>query len=229
MALLDGGGYAEFASARSPELMSIPSTLSDELAACVPEAWLTAYQLLHFVAKVKATDRILIMAGASGVGTAAIQLARHYGLKGIVTSSSESKRALCERMGATETLRKDDELTGGFDVILDPVAGPLLPQRLKSCNMDARYVLYAAMAGIKCELNTAVLLSKRVALISSTLRSRSPEYKAELCQKFTEDVCSHLGTTLQPVHDSTFSIDDVAQAHERMDKSENAGKIVLKL
>eukprot|EP00397_Hematodinium_sp_SG-2012_P054248 GEMP01065269.1.p1 GENE.GEMP01065269.1~~GEMP01065269.1.p1 ORF type:complete len:205 (+),score=54.40 GEMP01065269.1:240-854(+) len=204
MALLDGGGYAEFASARSPELMSIPSTLSDELAACVPEAWLTAYQLLHFVAKVKATDRILIMAGAS-------------------------KRALCERMGATETLRKDDELTGGFDVILDPVAGPLLPQRLKSCNMDARYVLYAAMAGIKCELNTAVLLSKRVALISSTLRSRSPEYKAELCQKFTEDVCSHLGTTLQPVHDSTFSIDDVAQAHERMDKSENAGKIVLKL
>jgi len=229
MALLDGGGYAEYALARSSECMHVPKNLSSEKAACIPEAWLTAYQLLHFVAKVKTTDRLLIMAGASGVGTACIQLARMYGLKEIVTTSSDGKKALCERLGATKTLGRNEPLTGVFDAVLDPVAGASLPERLKICTLDSRYVLYAAMGGIKCELNTGVLLAKRITLLSSTLRNRSPEYKAELCARLTEEVLPQMGTSLEPIHDSTFSFEEVVQAHQRMDSSVNAGKIVLSL
>jgi len=169
------------------------------------------------------------MAGASGVGTACIQLARMYGLKEIVTTSSDGKKALCERLGATETLGRNEPLTGAFDAVLDPVAGASLPERLRSCNMDSRYVLYAAMAGVKCELNTGVLLAKRISMLSSTLRNQSQEYKAKLCDRLTTEVLPHIGTTLEPIHDSTFLFDDVVKAHQRMDGSENAGKIVLSL
>jgi len=228
MALLDGGGYAEYVAARSTDCMVLPD-LPLEDCACIPEAWLTAYQMLHFVARVQPTDKLLVLAGASGVGTAAIQLAAHAGLTHIVASSSEQKQAACKRFGATETVGRDyTDYKEAFDVVLDPVAGTKLSERLKSCNMDARYVLYAGMAGVKCELNTAVLLGKRIALLSTTLRSRSNEYKATLCEAF-RDVIPSLGSTLHPVKDSVYAMEDVVAAHEKMERSENVGKIVLKV
>jgi len=229
MALLDGGGYAEYVLARSTDCMVVPPNLSEEQAACIPESWLTAYQLLHFVAEAKPTDNLLIMAGASGVGTAAIQLAKLHGIKNIVTTCSENKKELCKRLGATQTLGKEDPLEKDtFDVVLDPVAGAALPQRLLSCRVDSRYVLYAVMGGIKCELNMAVTLMKRITIKNSTLRSQTPSYKALLCEKFAPLLTS-FGTDLQVVHDSTYAIDDVVKAHTRMDESANAGKMVLRI
>ncbi|KAK7904226.1 hypothetical protein WMY93_016833 [Mugilogobius chulae] len=157
MALLCGGGYAEFVNVPEELLMSVPPNLTFSEAAAVPEAWLTAFQLLHFVARVQEGEVVLIHAGASGVGSAAVQLVRLFGAVPLVTAGTQEKLTLAKSLGAAQgfNYREDDYVEGvkqftegrGADVILDCVGGSCWEQNVSCLAVDGRWVLYGTLGG----------------------------------------------------------------------------------
>mmetsp|Transcript_4030 Transcript_4030/g.4937 ORF Transcript_4030/g.4937 Transcript_4030/m.4937 type:complete len:315 (+) Transcript_4030:64-1008(+) len=188
MALLAGGGYAEFVAVDERQAMEIPNGISFRHAAAIPETWLTAYQLLFFVAQVKSSDTVLIHAAGSGVGTAAIQLcSKIVGARVIATAGSQEKLEKAKELGATKCINRktgpwlDSVLEAtegkGVSVILDCIGYPYVPQNLKAVAPDGRWVLYGLMGGpsneIDLQVNLRSILLKRVQLRASTLRSRS--------------------------------------------------------
>uniref|UniRef100_UPI0037E7E386 quinone oxidoreductase PIG3 isoform X1 n=2 Tax=Semicossyphus pulcher TaxID=241346 RepID=UPI0037E7E386 len=241
MALLCGGGYAEYVAVPEELLMAVPTNLTLSQAAAIPEAWLTAFQLLAFVAQVKEGEVVLAHAGASGVGTAAVQLVRLFGAVPVVTAGSSEKLKMAESLGAAAGFNYKEErfekrvqdFTGGkgANVILDCIGGANWEQNVNSLAMDGRWVLYGTMGGrgVQGDL-LGKLLSKRGHLLSSLLRSRSLQYKAELVQAFTRRVLPYFSdqpASLTPVIDSMFNMDDIAEAHRHMEANKNMGKIVI--
>lgn len=191
MALLCGGGYAEFVTAPEQLLMPVPQHLSLSEAAAVPEAWLTAFQLLHHVASVQRGEVVLVHAGASGVGSAAVQLVRLFGAVPLVTAGTSEKLALAESLGAARGFnhREDDYVQGvthftqgrGADVILDCVGGSRWEQNVSCLAVDGRWVLYGTLGGGTVHGDILKrLLSKRGQLLCSLLRSRSLQVKLNL-------------------------------------------------
>ncbi|XP_066536377.1 quinone oxidoreductase PIG3 isoform X2 [Hoplias malabaricus] len=245
MALLSGGGYAQYAAVPEELLMPVPSHLSLDEAAAIPEAWLTAYQLLHLIAQVKEGEFVLIHAGASGVGTAAIQLARLGGAVPVVTAGSPEKLDVAMKLGAAAGFNyKEGDFSDniqqftegrGVDVILDCIGGSCWEKNIRSLAMDGRWVLYGAMGGKSVEGDLlGKLLLKRGYLLSSLLRSRSLQYKAELIKSFTEQALPHFHSadqpmSLRPVIDSIFNMDNIADAHAHMEANRNIGKIIIKI
>lgn len=243
MALLSGGGYAEYVAVPEQLLMPVPSNLTLCQAAAIPEAWLTAFQLLVFIGQVKEGEVVLVHAGASGVGTAAIQLVRLFGAVPIVTAGSAEKLKLAKELGAETgfNYKKDDFVQGvhdftqgkGANVILDCIGGSNWEKNVSSLAVDGRWVLYGTMGGrgVQGDL-LGKLLSKRGHLLTSLLRSRSLQYKADLVSAFSRRVLPHFSSEpafLRPVIDSTFSLEDVAEAHGHMEANRNMGKIVMNL
>jgi tumor protein p53-inducible protein 3 len=239
-ALLSGGGYAEYVAVPEAHCIRIPDGMSYEDAAAVPEVFLTAFQALHWLSGVREGETVLIHAGASGVGTAAIQLARLAGATPIVTAS-RGKHSLCTELGAAHAIdyKSEDfaERTMAFtdghgaDVIVDFIGAPYLQTNLDAAAVDARIVLLAMMGGSRVDaLNLRDLFKKRVSLITSTLRSRSDDYKADLTADFAAHAMPHFESgELRPVIDSVFDVSDVRKAHEMMEANTNAGKIVLRM
>lgn len=243
MALLGGGGYAEYVAVPEELVMLVPSQLTLCQAAAIPEAWLTAYQLLHLVAKVRPNETVLIHAGASGVGSAAIQLVRLCRAVPIVTAGSSEKLRFTEQLGAAAGINyreKDfsEEVLHftegrGVDIILDCVGGSCWEQNVRSLAADGRWVLYGTLGGKTVDGDfLGKLLMKRGNLLCSLLRSRSLQYKAELVRSFTQEILPHFQLTdppLWPVIDSTFNMDDIENAHRRMEANQNIGKIIIKI
>ncbi|KAM3595386.1 uncharacterized protein V6R79_022611 [Siganus canaliculatus] len=241
MALLCGGGYAEYVAVPEELLMPVPPNLTLSQAAAIPEAWLTAFQLLVFVAQVKESEVVLVHAGASGVGTAAVQLVRLFGAVPIVTAGSPGKLKMAENLGAAAGFNYKEQnfaqgvhsFTGGkgANVILDCIGGCNWEQNVDSLATDGRWVLYGTMGGRAVEGDLlGKLLSKRGHLLSSLLRSRSLQYKAELVAAFSHRVLPHFSEQegpLRPVIDSTFTLDNIAEAHRHMEANKNIGKIVI--
>ncbi|MBN3325633.1 QORX oxidoreductase, partial [Atractosteus spatula] len=242
MALLSGGGYAEFVSVPEELLMPVPSHFTFHQAAAIPEAWLTAFQLLHLVAKVKKGETVLIHAGASGVGTAAIQLCCLAGAVPIVTAGSPDKLKMAKELGAAAgfNYKEEDfaeqalEFTqgGGADVILDCIAGSVWEKNVKCLSTDGRWVVYGTMGASEVHGDIlGKLLSKRGQLLTSLLRSRTLEYKAALVKAFREETLPHFSpdsaSPLRPVIDSVYNMDQVSDAHRRMETNKNTGKIIL--
>uniref|UniRef100_A0A3P9AC25 Enoyl reductase (ER) domain-containing protein n=1 Tax=Esox lucius TaxID=8010 RepID=A0A3P9AC25_ESOLU len=244
MALLSGGGYAEYVAVPEELLMSVPPQLSLYQAAAIPEAWLTAFQLLHFVAMVKKGEIVLVHAGASGVGTAAVQLVQLAGAIPIVTTGSSEKLQMAETLGAAagfnykeeDFAEKVNHFTAGrgADVILDCIGGSSWAKNVACLATDGRWVLYGCLGGKTVNGDIlGKLLSKRGQLLSSLLRSRSLQYKADLVKAFSERALPHFSEQatspwlLRPVIDSTFSLEQVADAHRRMEANRNIGKIVI--
>jgi putative PIG3 family NAD(P)H quinone oxidoreductase len=238
--LLNGGGYAEYAVIHEEMAMPIPDGLGLREAAAIPEVFLTAYQSLHWIGHMQAGDQVLIHAGASGVGTAALQLVELANATGLVTASA-GKHELCRSLGAVRTIdyRTEDfaeavlEFTGqrGVDIILDFIAADYFLQNLKSLALDGRLIMLALMGGIKVpDVNLAIILFKRLQITGTTLRSRSLNYKIRL----TRDLIAHTGAhfasgRLRPIIDSVYPWREVADAHRRMEANENQGKILLML
>ncbi|KAM6912208.1 quinone oxidoreductase PIG3 [Xenentodon cancila] len=243
MALLGGGGYAEYVPVREELLMPAPSTIPLWEAAAIPEAWLTAFQLLAFIAQVKEGEVVLVHAGASGVGTAAVQLARLFGAVPVVTAGSREKLALAERLGAAAGFNYKEEgfVQGvhdftagkGADIILDCIGGSNWEQNVSSLAIDGRWVLYGTMGGRTVEGDLlGKLLSKRGHLLSSLLRSRSLQYKGDLVKAFSHRVLPYFSAqppSLRPVIDSNFNLVDVAKAHRHMEANRNMGKIIINM
>ncbi|MEZ4888076.1 MAG: NAD(P)H-quinone oxidoreductase [Chitinophagales bacterium] len=239
-ALLSGGGYAEYVTIHENLAASIPSNLTLLESAAIPEVFLTAYQALIWLAQLQQGESILIHAGASGVGTAAIQIAREKGAKVYITAS-KSKHSICLQLGASKAIDYKaenfeevvlKETDGkGVDVVLDFLAAPYFQKNLNCLAVDGRMVMLALMGGIKVEnLNVAPILQKRLKIMGSTLRSRTLEYKVQLTHDFWEFAHElFVEKRLQPVVDSTFNWSDVAEAHQYMEANKNKGKVLLKV
>lgn len=237
-ALLDGGGYAEYTVVHKDRLMAVPPGMSMREAAAVPEVFLTAYQALHWLGGLQSGHHVLVHAGASGVGTAALQLARRAEAHPYVTASAP-KHEVCRDLGAEATIdyqsenfaHRIAEITDerGVDIILDFIGAPYFHQNIDSLALDGRVVQLATLGGSTVEqVSLRALMAKRAQLLASTLRSRSLAYKVQLTQEFASDVLPQfIDGQLQPVIDSVYDWADVADAHRRMENNENAGKIVL--
>eukprot|EP01147_Barroeca_monosierra_P006940 gene6940-7600_t len=236
-----GGGYAEYCTAPQGQVLPFPRGLSFVQGAGIAETWLTAYQLLHFVGSVKPNDNVLIHAGSSGVGIAAVQLVRFAGAFAYVTVGSEEKRKKALEYGANGgVVRQDNEwkdaalaLTEGkeFNMILDCVGGTYWEQNADVVAVDGQWVLYGLMGGP--DVNgpiLAKLLRKRVALLATTLRARSLEYKAKLVSAFATSRLPLFETNqLRVIIDKVFPLRLVSEAHAMMDANKNTGKIILKV
>lgn len=237
-ALLSGGGYAQLIAVDADMLLKLPNNMSFTKAAAIPEAFLTAFQALHQIAGLQKGETVLIHAGASGVGTAAIQLALHAGAKVVVTASG-TKHTLLEDLGAARCIdyRTEDfaeavlDETGGLgaNVILDFVGGGYFEQNMKAAALDGRIVSLAALGGARVEnVSLAPILRKRLQITGTTLRSRSKEYKRSLVANFREQVWPHFADrSLRAVVDTIYDWEGVADAHKYMEANANVGKIVL--
>jgi tumor protein p53-inducible protein 3 len=236
--LLAGGGYAEKVSTPRSMLMPIPRRLSFAEAAAIPEAWFTAYLNLFHEGGLKAGERVLVHAAASGVGTAAIQLAKRAGASVVATARSAEKCGALLALGADlavdtsrqEFLSRIEQTFGkeSVDLVLDSVGGPLLAPNLRALRRGGRVVLIASMAGHSAEIDLNVVLANHLRIIGSTLRSRPLEEKAALTAAFARDVLPGLADgSLLPVVDRSYPLREAAEAHRRMAANENVGKIVL--
>lgn len=239
--LLAGGGYAEFVTIHSRCLIPIPDGWSFEKAAAIPEVFLTAFQALNYLAKIQKGDRILIHAGASGVGTAAIQLAKCMGASQIIVTASAGKHELCKQLGADiaidyRTQNFEEEVlqitdNQGVDVIIDFLAAPYFQRNINSLAMDGRMVMLALMGGFQVEnLILAKILMKRLHIMGSTLRARTLDYKIKLTRDLVDFAMPLFASgELQPVIDSVFDWTEVVRAHKYMEANKNKGKIILKI
>ncbi len=239
--LIGGGGYAEFALLHQNMAMKIPGNLSFEEAAAIPEAFLTAFQSLHWSGSLVQDQWVLIHAGASGVGTAAIQLARIAGANVIVTAGSDKKIAACLQLGAHRGIiyKKEEFLPAvmaltrekGVNLILDFAGKSFWQQNLEALATDGKIVFLATLGGsIINQFDIRQVMRKRLTLIGSTLRNRSRDYKIKLTAEFTELALPHfVNGDLKPVIDKIFSWTDAEQAHKYIEENRNIGKVVLRI
>jgi len=241
MGLVNGGGYAEYAVMPANRALKIPDNLSFEEAAAIPEVFLTAYQTLYWIGKLKRHETVLIHAGASGVGTAAIQLAKQVSdAKVIVTAGSNEKLEFCKQLGADILINYkeqsfDEEVLQatdgeGVDVILDFIGASYWEKNLASIKKAGRWVLIGILGGGVVEkVNLMELMAKFVQISGTLLTPRSDEYKADLTKEFAEVVMPHLERgNIKPIIDTVFPIGEVATAHNHMEENRNIGKIILR-
>lgn len=240
MALVAGGGYADYAVVHESNALPVPEALSLEEAGAFPETYFTVWTNVFERGGLKEGETLLVHGGTSGIGTTAIQLAKAFGAMVIATAGSSEKCQACLRLGADVAVnyKTQDfvaavkEATGGkgADAILDMVGGDYIPRNHEAAAQDGRIVQIAFLKGSKVEVDFRRLMLKRLTHTGSTLRSRSISEKAAIAEALEAKVLPLLAQgRCQPVIDSTFALEDVAQAHARMDGGEHVGKIVLRL
>jgi NADPH2:quinone reductase len=231
MALVHGGGYAEYCRVHETHCLPVPSRLSLTEAAAVPENLFTRGGLAP-------EETVLVHGGSSGIGTTAIQLGKAFGAKVVVTAGSDKKCRFCEDLGADNAInyRTTDwekavgeiATEGGVDVVLDMVAGPYMQKNMNVLGRDGRYVIIAFLAGPTASLNMRQLLSKRLTITGSTLRPQTTAEKAAIAADLQQKVLPLLESgVVRPIIHASFPLADAALAHELMESSQHMGKIVL--
>eukprot|EP00029_Vermamoeba_vermiformis_P011068 TRINITY_DN5995_c0_g1_i1.p1 TRINITY_DN5995_c0_g1~~TRINITY_DN5995_c0_g1_i1.p1 ORF type:complete len:333 (+),score=52.28 TRINITY_DN5995_c0_g1_i1:101-1099(+) len=240
MSILAGGGYAQYCAIPAGTAMPIPKNFSYAEAAAVPEAFLTAYQGLKWLGGLEAGQDVLIHAGAGGVGSAAIQLAQAMNaLRIFTTAGSDAKLEFCKTLGATHTinyksgpflehvLRATEKR--GVNVVLDFIGADYLQQNIDSLKVDGTLVILGFLGGTNVpNFNMASILTKRLTVKGSTLRSRSKQYKSELSKEFIEWAMPLFESkTLKPVIDRDYNWTQAVEAHKYMESNSNMGKIIL--
>ena len=239
MALLAGGGYAQKVSAPESHLMPIPPNLSFEEAAAIPEVFLTAYQALFLIGELQPKQWVLIHAAGSGVGTAALQLARSASAHSIATTRSQDKLERCLTLGAEAVINptkggfvnKVDEITQGHgaDLILDFVGAPYFLENIEATAPGGAIISLATLGGSVVEkLDLHLLLKKWITFSATTLRSRPPEYKAHLIEEFSHFALKRFETgELKAILHQTYPWSEVEKAHETLKRNSAFGKLVL--
>ena len=236
-ALLPGGGYAEYVATPAAHCLPIPKGMDLKQAACLPETYFTVWSNVFQRGGLQAGERFLIHGGSSGIGTTAIQLARHFGARVFVTAGSQAKCDACIALGAERAINYHDEdfvdvlrAQGGADLILDMVGGPYIPRNLSALADEGRLVQIAFLQGPKVDMNLAQLMTRRLTFTGSTLRPQSDLAKARIAASLRDRVWPLLEAgAIGPVMDSEFALDDANQAHARMETSGHIGKIVLRV
>ena len=238
-ALVAGGGYAQFCVAPIGQCLPAPANLSDIEAAALPETFFTVWQNVFEIAKLQAGETLLIQGGSSGIGVTALALAKALGCRVIVTAGTDEKCAACVALGADHAInyRTQDFVAEvkaltqgrGADVILDMVAGDYIGRELQCVADDGRIAVIATQGGNSSQIDSGLLLRKRIALTGSTLRPRSIAYKTRLAQALRDRVWPLIEKgVVQPVIHRVFDAADAAQAHALMESSVHVGKIVLR-
>lgn len=237
-ALVPGGGYAEYCLASAALCLPVPENLSFTQAAALPETFFTVWSNVFDRAHLQPGETLLVHGGASGIGTTAIQLAKAFNAKVIVTAGSDAKCKFCLQLGADAAINYKEQdfvdeikrLTSnqGVDVILDMIGGDYFPRNLKCMSDDARLVQIAIQNGPKAEINLLPVMLKRLNITGSTLRARDDDFKAAIAAKLLEKVWPLLASgDIKPVIHSTFALSDAAKAHQLMESSQHIGKIIL--
>ncbi len=233
-ALLGGGGYAEKVSVPAGLVMPVPAGLDLTAAAGLPEVFATAYLNLVVEAGMKGGETVFIQAGASGVGLAAIQLAKQVGCKVITTVGTPEKAAFVKAIGADIVVNRKTEDLGvvleanPVDIALDCAAGPALGEHLAKMAPWGRWVVIAALAGNRAELPLDVLYKKRIRLIGSTLRSRTEEMKAAVLRALEKDCWPKIAAgDIRTVVHQVLPMAEAAAAHAILERNENIGKVIL--
>lgn len=236
-ALLSGGGYAELVAVPAGQVLRRPKSVSLQDAAAIPEAFITAYANLVGEGRLVAGETVLIHGGASGVGTAAIQVARAVGARVACTVGDDAKIERCRSLGAELVInyKREDFASevarwsgGGVSLILDIIGRDYFERNIAALAPQGRLVCIATMSGAKAELDISVVMRKRLSIIGSVLRSRSVPDKSELVRGFSERFSRLFDTAdMRPVVDSVFGFDRVEEAHDLMRRSGHVGKILL--
>lgn len=239
-ALLAGGGYAEYVVCPAGQALPIPAGVSLVDAAALPEVFATAFLNLYMEAGAKVGERFLLHAGASGVGTAGIQLGRAFGNPVWVTAGSDDKIARCVELGAraghvrhagsfVESVQAWTD-GAGMDVILDPVGGAYLGDNMASLAIDGRLVIIGLMGGAKAELPIGIAMVKRLRVIGSTLRARAVAAKAQVMDRLEQDVWPRIADgTIAPIVEARMPIGEAEAAHELIASDATFGKVLLTL
>lgn len=239
-ALVPGGGYAEYCVAHEGCCLPVPEKMEFAAAASLPEAAFTVWANLFEPRRVHSGDRLLMQGGTSGIGTFAIQTARAFGAVVAATTGSAEKCRFLRELGCEYAFnyREEDWETGamewsggkGVDIVLDMVGGDYFAKHIKVLAQDGRLVHIATTAGNKVELDLRALMTKRLIITGSTLRSRSVEEKTQLRDGVETTLWPLLRKGLiRPILDSVIPMENVASAHERMHSSGHIGKIVLQV
>jgi len=238
VALLGGGGYAEYVTCHEFHAINKPKNLNWIEAASIPEVYATCWLNLFLEASMQKGDKVVFHAGASGIGTAGIQLANVFDCESFVTAGTEEKIKFCLNLGASDgEIRSNDIFSkikewapGGVNIILDPVGGEYFERNLDVLSVEGKLIIIGLMGGAKANLNLGLLMVKRQKIIGSTIRARSNETKNIVMQELSEKVIPLFESgTLKPIIHETFYFSECNQAQEMMEANENIGKIILAL
>jgi putative PIG3 family NAD(P)H quinone oxidoreductase len=236
-ALLAGGGYAEEVVVPAGQVLPVPNGVCGVDAAALPEVFATAYLNLYMEAALAPTEKVIVHAGASGVGTAALQMLKHTNNPSFVTVGNQSKLDQCIELGAdTGAIRHDGSFLAaaqawadtGVDVILDPVGGQYLTDNLTALVLGGRLVLIGLMGGAVTEANLGLLMMKRARIIGSTLRARPIGEKALVMDGLKQNVWPKIEAGLiKPIVEARFPMERAADAHSLIVGNETVGKVLL--
>jgi putative PIG3 family NAD(P)H quinone oxidoreductase len=238
MGLVGGGGYAEYVVVPENEAMAIPERLSFAEAAAIPEVFITAHDALFTQLGLASGERVLILAVGSGVGTAALQLAKAAGATVLGTSRTASKLKRAQELGLDVAIDASEEDIAqavkratdgeGVNVVLDLVGGPYLTASLESLATKGRMIVVGLTAGRKAEIDLGTVLRKRLHIVGTSLRMRAPAEKVAAARAFERDVGDWLASgQVRPVIDRMYPFGTVVEAHRQMEADANFGKIVL--
>ncbi len=238
MALLSGGGYAEYVTCPEHHAIHKPASLDWIEAASIPEVYATCWLNLFVEGSMKEGDKVVFHAGASGIGTAGIQLARAFGCSSFVSASSKKKIDFCIDLGASAgAIRAEDIFAQiknwapeGVDIILDPVGAAYLENNLTVLGLEGRLIIIGLMGGVQSNINLGHLMMKRQKIIGSTIRARSQETKNIIMKELSDKVLPLFSTgTLKPIVHEALPFSECESAHSIMEANENIGKIILHL
>jgi NADPH2:quinone reductase len=238
MSLVAGGGYAQYCIAQDAQAIAVPANLSMKEAGATPETLMTVWHNVFERGGLKSGEMLMIHGGSSGIGTMAIQLAKAFGAKVIVTVGSQDKADACKKLGADHAINYKTQdfvaevktITGGkgCDVILDMVGGDYVERNYDAAAVDGRIVQIALLGGAKATINVGKIMVKRLVHTGSTLRPRSNADKAAMVAAIEAKVMPLIRDgRVKPLMDSSFPLEKAADAHRRMETSEHIGKIVL--
>jgi len=237
-ALVTGGGYAEYCTAPEGQCLPVPDNLSFVEAASLPETFFTVWSNVFDRGQLKPGEALLVHGGSSGIGVAAIQMAKAMGAIVYITAGSDEKCRFCEGLGAAKAINYKTEnfadvirqITNdkGVDVILDMVGGDYVQNNLRALANDGRLVMINMMMGKDVQVDLSQVMSKRLTVTGSTLRNRDTAFKAAIAQNLEKNIWPLLESgEIKPVINAVFPAEQAAQAHRLMESSEHIGKIVL--
>ena len=238
-ALLGGGGYAEYVAVKYDMLMPVPKNCSMVEAAAIPEAFATAYLNLFIEGNIKAGNTLLMNAGASGLASVIIPMAKAFGVRVITTVLTEEiansiKHLNADRVVVTTkedislVLKEEFENGHGVDVAIDCLGGEIMGKCIHYLTHGARWIMIAALAGQKAEIDLKNIYVRNVRIIGSTLRSRTPEVKAQILASLVRDVFPKIETgEVKPTIHAVLPITEAEAAHDILYKGQNVGKVVL--
>ncbi len=240
-ALLGGGGYAEYVAVKYDMLMPVPKNCSMEEAAAIPEAFATAYLNLFMEGNIKPGNTLLMNAGASGLASVIIPMAKAFGIRVITTVLSDEIAASIRHLNAdiivnttkediAEVLRQQLEAGSGVDVAIDCLGGEITGKCIHYLTHGARWIMIAALAGTKTEIDLKNIYVRNVRIIGSTLRSRTPEVKARILSELVEKVYPKIESgQVKPTIYKILPITEAEAAHDILYQGRNVGKVVLKV